>query len=239
MKDPVDIVRGKIVDISEYGVVTIKAKYDDFGTFIKRGYRDCNIQMLDSRPLSDKQRRACYALLHVISDYTGMGIELTKEQMKLKFVIEDLQQTADKLFSLSNGGMSLVCAFQRFLVRIIIDWEIPCDFPLLKYVDDVGDYVYACLEKKVCCVCGKPADLHHSEHAVGMGRNREEIIHEGMKVLPLCRVHHTEAHTMGKKDFIEKYHLIDGIVLDKNLCKKYKLKSKKSEIEIEKTENQI
>ena len=72
-----------------------------------------------------------------------------------------------------------------------------------------------------------------------MGRNREEIIHEGMKVLPLCRVHHTEAHTMGKKDFIEKYHLIDGIVLDKNLCKKYKLKSKKSEIEIEKTENQI
>ena len=46
-------------------------------------------------------------------------------------------------------------------------------------MDDIDDYVLACLTQKKCVICGKPADLHHCE-AVGMGRNRKEIIHEGI-----------------------------------------------------------
>ena len=224
MKDPVEIIRGKIVDISEGGVVTIKAKYSDFGTYIRRGYRDCNIQMLDSRPLSDKQRRACYALIKIISDWTGMGTESTKQWLKLKFVVEDLQQTADKLFSLSDGSMSLVCAFQRFLVRMVIDLEIPCDFPLMNYVDDVGDYMYACLQKRVCCICGKRADLHHNP-PIGRGMDRTRISHIGMTAEPLCREHHSEAHTIGLKRFDEKYH-ITPVKIDRNIERIYGLKQK-------------
>ena len=197
MKSPVDTIKGRIVDIDERGVMTIKATYPDWYTLTKREYSECLIQMIDGRPLSNKQRKSCYALIREIANYTGMGLDPTKEYMKLKFLTEDLQETADKIFSLSNAPMSLVCAFQRFLVRFILDWDIPCSFPLLDFVDDVSDYLYACLLNKKCCICGQPADLHHVDH-VGAGRDREEIIHEGMEALPVCRGHHTIAHTIGE-----------------------------------------
>lgn len=225
MKSPIDRIRGKIVDIDEYGNMTIKAYYPDWFTFIKREYKDCNIQLIDSRPISDKQRRTCYALLKDIANSTGMGLDPTKEYMKIKFLTEDLQETADQMFSLSNAPMSLVCAFQRFLVHFLLDWDIPCSFPLLDFVDDIQDYLYACLVYKKCCICGKTTDLHHVD-SVGIGRDREDIIHEGMKVQPLCREHHTEAHTIGQISFNEKYHIRGGIVLDRKLCRLYRLKAK-------------
>lgn len=227
MKTPIDIIQGLITDYDERsGVLTIKATYPDWPIMVKRGYKACNIQLIDSRPLSDKQRRACYALLREISDFTGQGTDSTKEWMKLKFLAEDFGETADKIFSLSNAPMSLVCAFQRFLVRFILEWDIPTRFPLLGMVDDIGDYIYACLINRKCCVCGKRADLHHVDR-VGIGRNRDEIIHEGMEALPLCREHHTECHTIGQDTFNEKYHFDGGIEIDKTICRIYGLKRRK------------
>ena len=227
MKSPVETVRGKIVGYDEKrGELLIRAPYSDWVTMTNRQFKECLVQPMDSRPLSDKQRRTCYALIGAISEYTGMGKDSTKEYMKLKFMTEELEETAEKIFSLSNAPMSLVCAFQRFLVQFILEWDIPTDFSLLDMVDDVSDYIYGCLVNKKCVVCGRPADLHHIER-VGMGRNRDEIIHEGMEVLPLCREHHTEAHTMPDKDFFERYHLPGGIVADKTICRIYGLKRKR------------
>ena len=228
MKSPVDVVKGKIVGYDERRQeVLIRAPYDDWHTLTKREYKQCLVQLIDGRPLSDKQRRMCYSLLREISEYTGQGIDPTKEWMKIEFMTEDLEQTADKLFSLSNAPMSLVCAFQRFLIRFILDWDIPCSFSLLEYADDVPDYIYHCLVTKHCCICGMPTDLHHIER-VGMGRNRNDIIHEGMEVLPLCREHHTEAHTMPDEEFFEKYHIPGGVTMDKTLCRLYGLKARKT-----------
>lgn len=226
MKTPVDVVKGRVLDIDESGVATIKVQYNDWVTFIKRGYKECLVQMIDSRPLSDKQRKACYALLREIADYTGYGTEATKELMKLKFLADQVEDLNETIFSLSNAPMSLVCAFQRYLVRFILDWDIPCRFPLINFVDDIQDYVYSCLVNKKCAVCGKPADLHHIDH-VGTGRDRDEIIHEGMEAMPLCREHHTEAHTIGQKTFEDKYHFDGGIILDKTLCRIYGLKARR------------
>ena len=225
MKSPIDVVKARIVDVNEHGVVTIKALYNDWPTLIRREYKDCLVQMIDGRPISDKQRRACYALLGAIADYCGMSKEQTKEYMKLKFLADDLQETADQIFSLSNAPMSLVCAFQRFLVRFILDWDIPCKFSLLDYVDDIADSVYTCLINKKCVICGKNADLHHVDH-VGIGRDRTEIVHEGMRVEPLCREHHTEAHVAGQSTFDDRYHLT-SIEADKTICRIYKLKTRR------------
>ena len=97
---------------------------------------------------------------------------------------------------------------------------------MLEYVDDIDDYVLACLTQKKCVICGKKADLNHVD-SVGMGRNRDEIIHEGMTVLPLCREHHTEAHTIGRDSFETKYH-IHGVEEDKTICRIYGLKRRKT-----------
>lgn len=229
MKTPVDTVRGRIVGYDEQrNELLIRAPYDDWYTMTKREYKECLVQPIDGRPLSDKQRKMCYALLREIAEYTGQGIDPTKEWMKIKFLVEDLGQTADRIFSLSNAPMSLVCAFQRFLVRFVLDWDIPCRFSLLEYADDVPDYLYHCLVTKHCCICGAPTDLHHIDR-VGMGRNRHDIIHEGLEVLPLCREHHTEAHTMPDEEFFNKYHIPGGVVMDKTLCRLYGLKKRKED----------
>lgn len=227
MRSPVETVKGRIVGYDERTQeLLIRAPYDDWMTMTKRQFRECLVQPIDGRPLSDKQRRMVYALLREISEYTGQGMDSTKEWLKIKFITDDLEQTADKIFSLSNAPMSLVCAFQRYVIRFILEYDIPCRFSLLEYVDDVQDYVYSCLVNKKCCVCGRHTDLHHLER-VGMGRNRNEIIHEGMEVLPLCREHHQEAHTMPDEDFFERYHLTGGIIMDKTLCRLYGLKARK------------
>lgn len=228
MKTPIDTVKGRIVGYDERRQeVLIRAPYEDWYTMTKRDYKECLVQMVDARPLSDRQRKFCYALLREIAEYTGQGIDPTKEWMKIKFLADDLEETADKIFSLSNAPMSLVCAFQRYLIHFILDWDIPCRFALLEYVDDVPDYIYHCLITKKCCICGAPTDLHHIER-VGMGRNRNEIIHEGMEVLPLCREHHTEAHTKPDEEFFAQYHIPGGVVMDKTLCRLYGLRAKRT-----------
>ena len=234
MKTPVDTVVGTIVDVDERGTMTIKAHYDDWPTLVKRGYRECRIELIDSRPLSSKQRRMCWAMIGEIAEWqgdmrsaTGRALvrEFVNDARKLDFLISELGENADKLFSLSNAPMSLVAAYQRYLVRFIVSNDIPTKKPMLEYVDDVADYLYSCLIHKRCCICGSAADLHHVER-VGMGRSRTEICHEGMEVLPLCREHHKEAHTMPDDAFFERYHLGGGIQLDKTLCRLYGLKSK-------------
>ena len=57
-------------------------------------------------------------------------------------------------------------------------------------------------------------------------RDRDEIIHEGMPVLPLCREHHQEAHAAPLKEFLGKYHLNGGVPADRTICRIYKLKAR-------------
>ena len=201
MKSATEIVKGKIVDISETGELTIKARCDT-GMLMKRNYQECLIQMVDSRPLSNKQRRSCYALLREISDFTGMSVESSKEWLKLKFVSNELDGMMDT-FSLSDAPMSLVAAFQRFLIRLILEYDVPCSVNLLEFVDDINDYMYACLSTKHCCVCGKEAG----------------ILMHGDKAIAVCEEHEKEATEKGFDRFSADYHLGDGIALDKHLRK--------------------
>ena len=191
----------------------------------RREYKEVEITMLDSRPLSEKQRRSCYAMIREIADWMGEQPESAKEFLKVDFMRGELVEMS-RMFSLANAPMSIVAAFQSWLARFIVRNEIPTRMPLLEYVDDVDDYVYGCIIEKKCPICGRKADLHHID-AVGMGRNREEIVHEGLEVISLCREHHTEMHTVGKAEFLRKYHLNGGIPADKTICRIYRLKRRK------------
>lgn len=207
------------------GGFTVFVPYTDWLTLAKRGYSKCLIQLKDERPLSHKQRNACYALINAISNWTGMDKSDTKDYFKLKYLADDINETGEKIFSLADAPMSLICGFQRFLVDFIVREGIPCDFDLLSYVDDIPSYVYSCLVNKKCLLCGKKADLHHWER-VGMGRDRTDIIHEGMMVMPLCREHHAICHNMPQREFDELYHLVP-VECDKTICHIYGLKSRK------------
>nr|DAW41902.1 MAG TPA: Putative HNHc nuclease [Caudoviricetes sp.] len=216
------IQKGKIIDIDENGVVTIVAQSDLY-LMTHREIKECYIDFIDGRKLSDKQRRMCYSLINAIADWSGSSTQDIKESFKMEFWADKIDTLAEKVFSLSNAPMSLIAEFQKFLINFIIENDVPLKYSLLNYVDDIDNYVYMCLIHKKCCICGKKADLHHVD-SVGMGNDRTEVQHEGRKALSLCREHHTEIHAIGINEFLEKYHINGGIPIDKTIMKIYKLK---------------
>lgn len=222
MKPAVEQVKGTVVDYDpRRGVVKIEAPYDDFFTLCKREYKECIVQLIDSRPVSPKQRGACYALIREIAAWSGMQENEAKTMMKHEFVTSNPELTDGNLFSLGNASMSLVCQFQAFLIDFILSYDVPTKFPLIEKVDDIDRYIYACLVNKKCCVCGRPAVLHHYDR-VGAGRNREEIVHVGMLAEPLCWEHHTECHEKPQSEFDEKYHICP-VKIDKAIAKIYEV----------------
>lgn len=216
------VIKGKIKEIYDDGTALIVAPIDTY-KFVHRGIKECYVDYIDSRPLSDKQRRMCYALINAISDWSGSEVEEVKEAFKMEFWAERVDTLADKIFSLSNAPMSLVAEYQRFLIKFILANDVPLKFPLLDYVDDIQDYVYQCVIHKKCVICGKRCDLHHID-TVGMGNDRTQVEHLGREVISLCRVHHNEIHQTGKAEFYEKYHLNGGVIADKTILKIYGLK---------------
>ncbi len=222
------MLKGKIVDVREDGTALIRASINST-EFIRRQYKECYVDFIDSRPLSDRQRKMCYALINAIAEWSGSSSEDIKQAFKIEFWAEKIDTLADKVFSLASAPMSLVAEFQRFLIRFILENGVPVRRPLLEYVDDTSDYLYYCLINKRCAICGRKPELHHVD-AVGMGQDRNEIIHEGRECLPLCREHHKEFHNVGKATFMEKYHLDSGIKIDKTIMKIYRLRSKNGKV---------
>ena len=174
------IIKGKLVNINENGIATIQASVP-LETIIHRQVKEVNIELLDSRPLSDKQRRFCYSIIKAIADYTGENVESEKEILKMEFMTERVETLGDKLFSLSSAPMSLVANFENYLVDFVLAWDIPTKFPLREYVNDIEAYVYSCLLHKKCCISGKSiVDLHHfGDDKIGMGNDRNEVHHLG------------------------------------------------------------
>lgn len=221
------IIRAQIKELREDGTAVIEVPVD-IGQVLHKQVKECFVELIDSRRLSDKQRRMCYALINAIAEWSGSTTEDVKQAFKMEFWADKVDTLAEKIFSLSDAPMSLVAEFQKFLIRFILENDVPLKFSLLDYADDINDYVYQCLIHKKCAVCGRRAELHHLEGSVvGMGNDRTDIDHLGKEAISLCRNHHTECHTIGQKSFFEKYHLNGGVKIDKTICKIYNLKYKK------------
>jgi len=89
----------------------------------------------------------------------------------------------------------------------------------------IAKYVYKCLEKKVCCICGAKSDLHPVDR-IGMGRDRRKINHIRLRAEPLCRIHHQEVDDIGQPAFDEKY-FVCSVKIDEHIAKIYNLKGEK------------
>lgn len=206
----------KVVGVSDDGEVLIQLK----DTSLIRKCGSIEVIPIDKRKVSPQQRRMCWQLIGCIAEWAGESKsntvkDLFNEMMKCEFFTQAGEEIGK--FSLSDAPMSLVLEYQKFLINFVVENDIQTPIPLYNYANDAYSYVYSCLAKKKCCICRRSADLHHVNR-VGMGRNRKTIIHEGLLAYPLCRIHHSEAHTMPDKEFVDKYKLPNPIKLDRNLC---------------------
>ena len=211
-----EILDGKIADYSN-GIITAKADFNNTERFCRISPGECLIVLKDSRTITAEQRKKAYALLGEIADYMGEMPEYTKRLFKLKFIHDELKGIADDVFSLSNCDVTIAHDFITYLIDFIIAHEIPTKVPLA----ELCEFVYSCAMKKICCVCGKKAELHHYD-AIGSRYDRDKPVHEGLRALPLCREHHIRAHEIRKETFLEEYHL-QPITIDKSICKKWRL----------------
>jgi hypothetical protein len=218
-----EVVKGKITTFNEDGTVVIQATVPNIERAILRKYNDVEIGFSDGRYISAIQRRKVYAILNEIAAYAGDDTESTKTTMKFDFLMNRFQGIQRKMFSLSSVDMNTASEFIDYLIEFCVKNDIPMRISPLEYCEDVGKYIYVCCLERRCCVCGKPADIHHiTGSKIGMGNDRNEVHHLGREVLPLCREHHEICHS-DEKTFMEKYHL-QPVKLDEALCKKLKLK---------------
>nr|DAY39633.1 MAG TPA: Putative HNHc nuclease [Caudoviricetes sp.] len=186
------------------------------------GYQSVvGVELVDKRHISADQRKKAYVLISYIAAWWGYTpLEAMKEMLKLMFIGE--AETLRRSFSLSDCDMTTARLFITYLIDFCILHGVDVGEPLYQLSEDIPRYVWACLMNKRCAVCGRKTELHHVD-AVGMGRNRKEICHVGMRALPLCREHHTEIHAIGREDFLKKYFL-EPVRIDERIAKVYRLK---------------
>ena len=178
----------------------------------------------DSRNRTPEQNRKAWALMTEIADFQGQEKETTYREQALAFTEKSLEILQGRLFHLSTATVSEARAFITMLIEIIVEYGIPTKEPLYTMCEDIERYIYACLMNKKCCICGKKADLHHVDQ-VGMGYNRETKPQLGALVMPLCREHHSEWHTIGRTAFEERYH-VSPVPIDKRIAGKYNISGK-------------
>ena len=204
------ITTAKIIDYDgEY--LTIKPLGFIDRELIKKQVDVIEIRLTDGREISADQRKKIFAIVRDIAVWSGHDPEYIRQYLEFNFRFT----YALEPFSLSNCDVTTAKDFINFLIDFCFIHGVPTRETLLDRTDDINKYLYSCLEFRRCAVCNDRADVHHID-TVGMGRNREEIIHKGMEAIALCRKHHTEAHAQGKA-FFERYHIY-GVKLDDYLC---------------------
>lgn len=208
---------GKVVAF-DGTTMLISAQYDNTLEYIRKNITECEIRLDDGRRISADQRKKIYALFRDISMWSGHEPDEVKALLKYEYIA----RTGAEYFSLSDTDMTTAREFLEFLIEFCISEDIPTKDSLINVTPDISRYIYCCLLHKKCCISGKKAELHHVD-AVGMGRNRKDIIHAGYRVMPLSRIYHTEAHTIGQKTFEDKYKVY-GIKLTDELCGIWKVK---------------
>lgn len=174
---------------------------------------EVEIKTIDNRIISEKQRAFIFVLCREIGWHLGEDAEYIRLLMQqYNANLRDIE-----VESLSKASMT----YANNLIETIITFAIDNNIPLAKNILEDNEYhftdkqVYAMALKRMCVVCGTRADLHHSGKTVGMGQDRKKISHIGMKILPLCRTHHIESHTIGDEAFNKKYHIRPITVDDK------------------------
>ena len=171
---------------------------------IENGYPlDVELNIIDGRKITIKQRKKIFALLNDIYMHTGQPQGDLRQMFQ--FYLE-MMKGYDPI-SLSDCSVTVA----RELIEVIIMWvfqqNIPLNYKTSDLMKEDEAFIYAATINRQCIICGKPkSDLAHKQ-AIGRGRNRNQMDHYGHEVLALCRNHHTEQHQIGINSFNKKYHL--------------------------------
>lgn len=178
-------------------------------------------ELADTRKARPQQRRLFFALLNDIADY----FVVPQDFLKAMFYGQYLEYTNGNEISLSDTTESSV-SDANVLLDLVIDfmftWRVPFKQGYEQLPREERYYMYQCCRHRVCCVCGKRAEIHHvTGSTIGIGGDRTKVDHTERYVMPLCHIHHMEVESIHEEAFGEKYHIpVTGIKLDEETLRK-------------------
>lgn len=220
-------LKGQIVDADQQ-YLTIRVPFSP--EFVRQDIRDAVVFLQDGRRITPEQRRKAWALIGKVAAWAGykasekssLNAELKRDFLLKR--VDDLTAKAIGAFSLSDVDVTTASMYISYLVDFVLENNVPTHQPITELCEDIQAAVYAAAIHKRCIVCGQKAELHHVDR-VGMGGDRHNMCHIGLRALPLCRAHHGEAHQHGDTALMEKYHL-EAVRIDEAIAKVYKLGKK-------------
>lgn len=222
-----EIVQGKIIGVQP-GKLMVEIPYTNTERFIRRQYEELRVELQDGRHRTPEQLRKAWAIMGEMAAEAYGDKRLAEDDiykpMRAEFSARLQDRLQDRLFHLSDADVTEAKEFINFLLDVCMEMDIPLSRPAAEMTDDIQHFVHSSAVNKRCAVCGQKADLHHVDR-VGMGRDRTDICHIGMRCLPLCRKHHEEAHRHTDQEFMERYHL-ESVAIDEEIAKAYKLKGR-------------
>lgn len=181
----------------------------------------------DREEISGEQRRKIFAICGEIAQWSAHDPEYVRKNLTADFLranIERLQLSALSLAISGNCDKGTASLFIDYLISFCLENAVPTSRPLQEYADDLERYTYSALLHKRCLICGRKADLHHVT-AIGMGYDRNTKPQLGALVMPLCREHHSEYHSIGRTAFEERYHAVP-VPMDRRIAGKYNISGK-------------
>lgn len=220
-------LEGEIIN-ADARYLTLRVPYTP--EYVRQDMRKAVVFLADGRRHSIDQHGKVWALIGEIALWAGYKASESSQVnalLKRDFLIQRvdrLSAAAIKAFSMSDVDVSTASMYISWLVDFVLENGVPTKRPVTELCEDIQAAVYSAAIHKRCICCGQKADLHHVDR-VGMGNDRREICHIGMRALPLCRIHHQEAHQHGDAVMMDKYHL-EAIVIDDKIAKIYRLEAK-------------
>lgn len=163
---------------------------------------EVTLRVNDGRYITAEQRRKAYATLADISEYTGYLPEETKQRMKWLH----MTKTGERYFSLSDCSMTLAREFINTLLDFCLYNGVQMAEGICDRTDDIDHALYICIKYRKCAICGRAGEIHHWD-AIGMGNDRRTVDDRFHRKICLCRMHHTQAHTLGGERFAAMYHV--------------------------------
>lgn len=148
----------------------------------------------DGRLITAEQRKKIFACVKDISLYTGYEAEYARDLLTLAFSYEN----GIEPFSLSDCSLETAREFISYLIGFCLDNNIPLTEMAIERTDDIGEYLYLCIKKSICCCCSKQG----AAYTLGNGNK-----------IALCNLHHDEAKVNGLQEF-ERLHKVYGIKVD-------------------------
>lgn len=156
---------------------------------------------LDNRGISPKQNALSHALIADIAHWSGDIPVFIEQYLKYEYM-----GISGEWFEHHNATKSTARQWVNFLIEFVLANNVPLP-KIYEYLLQENAWFYQCLKYRRCCICLEQADVAHVE-TVGMGRNRRKINHSDYRFMALCRRHHSEQHTIGLTEFLEKYVII-------------------------------